>query len=299
MLPFESVAAAEAAVGRSLTAAETVWFRYSAGMHDFWLYAHNILFLIVVYSLAPLPIALVELLRPKAISRFKIQRKVRIPSSVVLRCYKDVIRTFILAVGPLQLFSYSTIKWVGIRTGLPLPAAWEVVAQLAVYFVVEDYFNYWIHRALHTKWGYDWIHRVHHEFTAPIGFAAPYAHPAEVLILGVPAFLGPAIVPGHIITFWLWMVIRHIEAIETHCGYDFPLTPTKYIPFYGGAEYHDYHHYVGGQSQSNFASVFTYCDYIYGTDKGYRYHKGNLTKLKEQWATSKDDGANGTQEKLE
>uniref|UniRef100_A0A7C9DGL1 4-alpha-methylsterol monooxygenase n=1 Tax=Opuntia streptacantha TaxID=393608 RepID=A0A7C9DGL1_OPUST len=49
--------------------------------------------------------------------------------------------------------------------------------------------------------------------------------------------------------------------------YDFPWTPTKYIPFYGGAEYHDYHHFVGRQSQSNFASVFTYCDYIYGTDK--------------------------------
>jgi 4,4-dimethyl-9beta,19-cyclopropylsterol-4alpha-methyl oxidase len=48
---------------------------------------------------------------------------------------------------------------------------------------------------------------------------------------------------------------------------------TKLIPFYGGPEYHDYHHYVGGQSQSNFASVFTYCDYIYGTDKGYRIHK--------------------------
>ncbi|CAB4279662.1 unnamed protein product [Prunus armeniaca] len=34
----------------------------------------------------------------------------------------------------------------------------------------------------------------------------------------------------------------------------------------GGAEYHDYQHYVGGQSHSNFASVFTCCDYIYGTD---------------------------------
>ncbi|RWR75812.1 methylsterol monooxygenase 1-1-like protein [Cinnamomum micranthum f. kanehirae] len=51
------------------------------------------------------------------------------------------------------------------------------------------------------------------------------------------------------------------------CSYDFPLSPAKYIPLYGGAEYHDYHHYVGGQSQSNFTSVFTYCDYIYGTDK--------------------------------
>lgn len=51
------------------------------------------------------------------------------------------------------------------------------------------------------------------------------------------------------------------------CSYDIPWTPTKFIPFYGGADHHDYHHYVGEQSHSNFASVFTYCDYIYGTDK--------------------------------
>nr|GFC45779.1 methylsterol monooxygenase 1-1-like [Tanacetum cinerariifolium] len=41
-----------------------------------------------------------------------------------------------------------------------------------------------------------------------------------------------------------------------------------------------------GQSQSNFASVFTYCDYIYGTDKGYRYQKRLLQQLKDG---SKDD----------
>lgn len=60
--------------------------------------------------------------------------------------------------------------------------------------------------------------------------------------------------------------LRH-HHVKNCCRYDFPWTPTKYIPFYGGPDYHDYHHYVGGQSQSNFASVFTYCDYIYGTDK--------------------------------
>lgn len=46
-----------------------------------------------------------------------------------------------------------------------------------------------------------------------------------------------------------------------------PFNLENYIPFYGGAEHHDYHHYIGGQSHSNFAPVFTHCDYIYGTDK--------------------------------
>ncbi|CAL9045436.1 unnamed protein product [Musa banksii] len=313
MLPYATLEDAEAALGRSLTAAEALWFRYSARMPDYLLYCHNILFLLVIFSLAPLPLTLIELCLPAAVSPYKLQPKVRLPAASFFRCYKDVMRVFIFIVGPLQLSSYPTVKLVGIRTGLPLPSLWEVAAQLGVYFLVEDYGNYWIHRLMHGKWGYEKIHHVHHEFTAPIGFAAPYAHWAEVLLLGIPSFVGPAIAPCHMITFWIWIALRQLEAIETHSGYDFPLSPTKFIPFYGGAEYHDYHHYVGGQSQSNFASVFTYCDYIYGTDKvdeswpqwkrdysenkkqhsfhavtfflsfqGYRYHKACLTKLKEQ-----------------
>lgn len=99
-----------------------------------------------------------------------------------------------------------------------MPSIWETLIQLGVYFIIEDYTNYWIHRLLHCKWWYEKIHKVHHEYTAPIGFAASYAHWAEILMLGFPSFLGPAIVPCHITTFLLWVVLRHIEAIETHGG---------------------------------------------------------------------------------
>ncbi|XP_044476483.1 methylsterol monooxygenase 1-1-like [Mangifera indica] len=282
MLPYSTLEEATTALGRNLTFAETLWFNYSAQKSDYYLYCHNILFLFVIFSVVPLPTVLIELLGSSNFDKYKIQPKVRLSFSEMFRCYKDVMRMFFLVVGPLQLVSYPAIKMVGIRIGLPLPSGWEIFVQLAVYFVVEDYTNYWIHRFLHAKWGYEKIHRVHHEYSAPISYAAPYAHWAEVLILGIPSFLGPAIVPGHMITFWLWIALRQIEAIETHSGYDFPWTPTKYIPFYGGAEYHDYHHFVGGQSQSNFASVFTYCDFIYGTDKGYRYQKKVLSKMKEE-----------------
>ncbi|XP_021901914.1 methylsterol monooxygenase 1-1-like [Carica papaya] len=280
MLPYATIDEAAAALGRNLTFAETLWFNYSANKSDYFLYCHNILFLFLIFSLVPLPVVFLELARSAGFDGYKIQPKVRLSFEEMFKCYKDVMRMFFLVVGPLQLVSYPSIKMIGIRAGLPLPSGWEILSQLVVYFMIEDYTNYWIHRFLHGKWGYEKIHKVHHEYTAPIGFAAPYAHWAEILILGIPSFLGPAIAPGHMITFWLWIALRQIEAIETHSGYDFPWTPTKYIPFYGGADYHDYHHYVGGQSQSNFASVFTYCDYIYGTDKGYRYQKKLLYKLK-------------------
>ncbi|OWM88408.1 methylsterol monooxygenase 1-1 [Punica granatum] len=282
MLPYGTIKDAEAALGRNLTFAESLWFHYSADKSDYFLYCHNILFLFLAFSLVPIPFICMELRRSDTFDRYKIQPKVRLTLSEVVKCYKDVLRMFFLVVGPLQLVSYPSIKMIQIRMGLPLPSGWEIMSQLLVYFLIEDYTNYWIHRFLHSKWAYEKIHHIHHEFTAPIGFAAPYAHWAEILVLGIPSFLGPALVPGHMITFWLWVALRQVEAIETHCGYNLPWSPTKYIPFYGGAEYHDYHHYVGEQSHSNFASVFTYCDYIYGTDKGYQYHKKLLSKLKEE-----------------
>ncbi|KAF9602833.1 hypothetical protein IFM89_031693 [Coptis chinensis] len=276
MLPYTTIQEAELLFQRELTNLEKLWFFYSARKSNYFLYAHNVVFLIVFYTLIPLPLALFELTRSK--NKYKIQPKVEITYNEMLRCYKETIRVFVLAVGPLSLVSYPVIKLVGIRTDLSLPSVWELVLQLLVYFLVEDYVNYWIHRFMHCKWGYENIHWVHHEFTAPVGFAAPYAHWAEVLILGFPSFLGPAMVPCHMTTFWLWMILRQVEAIETHSGYEFPWRLTKYIPFYGGPEYHDYHHYIGRHSQSNFASVFTYCDYIYGTNKGYSYQKHHLHK---------------------
>ncbi|XP_047939235.1 methylsterol monooxygenase 1-1-like isoform X3 [Salvia hispanica] len=359
MLPYATIHDAEAALGRSLSNAETVWFNYSATKSDYILYCHNIIFLFIIFSLFPFYYLFLEYFFTNSVAPFKIQPKVKLSFSDTLHCYKSVMRMFFLVVGPLQLVSYPSILIIGIRTGLPLPSLWEIALQLGVYFLVEDYTNYWVHRFLHCKWGYEKIHKVHHEYTAPIGFAAPYAHWAEILILGIPSFLGPAMVPGHMITFWLWIALRQIEAIETHSGiivnqmklitssfhcrgeavsikflerscvqmekewkdvvclsyecwlgfstyllisfrkyillrYDFPWTPTKYIPFYGGPDYHDYHHYVGGQSQSNFASVFTYCDYIYGTDKkvllqlreGLKTKNGQNGRLHDQFAQS-------------
>jgi sterol desaturase/sphingolipid hydroxylase (fatty acid hydroxylase superfamily) len=51
------------------------------------------------------------------------------------------------------------------------------------------------------------------------------------------------------------------------CSYNFPFSLAGLIPFVVDAEFHDYHHYAGGKTRTNFGSVFTYCDYIYGTNK--------------------------------
>uniref|UniRef100_A0A0A9D2I5 aldehyde oxygenase (deformylating) n=1 Tax=Arundo donax TaxID=35708 RepID=A0A0A9D2I5_ARUDO len=291
MIPYATAAEAEAALGRAMTWAEAAWYRYSAAMPDYWLHCHSTFILFVVYTIAPLPLVVLEQIAPAVVLPYKLQPQVWVSPAATLRCYRDTACMFLLAIG-LQLVSYPTVvKMMGARTGLPLPSVREIAVQLVVYSLVEDYLSYWIHRVLHTQWGYDKIHRVHHEFTAPTGFAMSYSHWAEALVLSIPTLAGPAIVPCHVTTQWLWFSIRLIEGINTHSGYHFPFSPAKLIPFYGGAEYHDYHHYAGGRSQSNFAPIFTYCDYIYRTDKGYRYHKARIAKLKNQAENSVENGS--------
>ncbi|CAN6466563.1 unnamed protein product [Victoria cruziana] len=277
MLPFGGLEDAAASLGRPLTLAEILWFRYTANTPDHLIYTFVFFLSFCVLFLCPLPLAAVEVISPKFIYRFKLQPNVRTPFSRLLHCCKHVMTVFLVSIVPMGLVSFPFFKLLGIRASLPLPSAWEVTAQLLVYFVVEDYCIYWIHRWMHRPWPYRKIHHVHHEFAAPVGISAVYAHWGDVLFQGLSAIVGPAIVPCHVVTLYMWVVLLQLQTIETHCGYDFPWCPTKFIPFYGGAEYHDYHHFVG-KSQSNFAPVFTYCDYLYGTDKGYRYRKACLAR---------------------
>ena len=113
MLPFQTMQEAEMALARPLTFAERLWFRYSAQIPDFWLYCHNILFLFLIFSVAPLPLAFIDINNSKSLSKYKLQPKIRLPSHAIFKCYKDVMLMFIFIVGPLQLCSYPTVK-VGI-----------------------------------------------------------------------------------------------------------------------------------------------------------------------------------------
>ncbi|KAI9455629.1 hypothetical protein HD554DRAFT_2317692 [Boletus coccyginus] len=142
------------------------------------------------------------------------------------------------------LFSHFTIE---------LPAIWlfHPMAEMfvAIFFVFEDMFHYFAHQALH--WGplYKHIHKLHHKYLAPFGLAAEYAHPAEVFILGTGMIAGSILYCYftqnlHILTVYIWITLRLFQAIDVHSGYDFPWSLQHIVPFWLGAEHHDFHHMV-------------------------------------------------------
>jgi sterol desaturase/sphingolipid hydroxylase (fatty acid hydroxylase superfamily) len=154
---------------------------------------------------------------------------------------------------------------------LPFPSWSDMLLRCLVYFIIEDAFFYLVHRWLHTDWAYKNIHRQHHTFDAPIAMASSYAHPFEMVLLGIGSFIGPFLVglygSGHMFAWWVWMTVRQIEALDVHSGFDFPWHLSKFIPFYCGPHHHDYHHMT---YNGNYASTFIWMDWLFGTDKAYR-----------------------------
>lgn len=110
MLAYETLEAAEAYLGRNLTFAEGLWFSYSAHKSDYILYCHNTLFLFFFYTILPLPYLILDLFPSNKFRSFKIQPKMHNSLADMLACYKKVILTFLISVGPLQIFSYPLIQ---------------------------------------------------------------------------------------------------------------------------------------------------------------------------------------------
>ena len=60
----------------------------------------------------------------------------------------------------------------------------------------------------HYGYFYAHIHKIHHEFKAPIGMASEYAHPIEMVVSNmIPIAIGPAVCSSHVFVTWIWFSI--------------------------------------------------------------------------------------------
>ncbi|KAH7415422.1 hypothetical protein KP509_14G042900 [Ceratopteris richardii] len=76
MLPFSTLEEAEAKLGRNLTAADALWFRYTVATPDSWLFCMNALFLFVILNTTTLPSLLLNVLAQATfpyLRRFKLR----------------------------------------------------------------------------------------------------------------------------------------------------------------------------------------------------------------------------------
>lgn len=148
-----------------------------------------------------------------------------------------VFKSQILVVLPTILFFCSTIMpWR--RMMFPSVLNYDVgtlLLSLAVYSLFAEVGFYSTHLLFHHPSIYQYIHKKHHSFTAPVAVAALYAHPAEILLSNlIPLVLGPIVLGSHPYVYWTWFVVSIINTLNAHCGYELPFMPSP--------RFHDLHH---------------------------------------------------------
>lgn len=255
--------------------AEAIW-SYSLENYDLTYLVPAFTFVLheITYFAAYLPYFIADFI--PFLQKYKIQPNRSNTKELQMNCFWRLMFLHYFVELPLICATYPAMQLFGVDLGKQLPTLSNVACFIFASIVVEDFYFYWVHRLLHTKKFY-WIHKIHHEHAAPFGITAEYAHPIETIFLGIGTGLGPVIFAPwiHIVHLWAWLLVRVNQTVEVHSGYDFPWSLNNWIPFWGGAEFHDFHH---NKNIGNYASTFTYMDAIFGTDRW--YHKYNAQKAK-------------------
>ncbi|XP_068188244.1 fatty acid hydroxylase domain-containing protein 2 [Antennarius striatus] len=199
--------------------------------------------------------------KPSFITRYRIQADKNNPvDPVKLRqAVKTVVFNQVFISGPMVVAAYYLTSLRGNPCDPKLPTFQWALMELAAFAVIEEVLFYYSHRLFHHPSLYKRFHKQHHEWTAPIGVVATYAHPLEHMLSNMlPVAIGPVILGSHLTTTTLWYCLALFSTTVSHCGYHLPFLPSP--------EFHDFHHLRFNQCYG----VLGILDRLHGTDTKFR-----------------------------
>jgi lathosterol oxidase len=145
------------------------------------------------------------------------------------------------------------------------PLAWVPVSAL-LYLLIQDTHYYWVHRLMHDRRLFKWLHAGHHRSHTPTAFASFAFDLTEAALV---AWVLPALVffiPIHGAVVLGLLIAMTATATLNHCGVE--ILPQRFVrgPVGGWlitATHHGMHH---RRMQGNFGLHFRLWDRLMGTD---------------------------------
>jgi sterol desaturase/sphingolipid hydroxylase (fatty acid hydroxylase superfamily) len=139
------------------------------------------------------------------------------------------------------------------------------IISIILSLIIHDFYFYWIHRWMHTKWSMKYVHRTHHLSTNPSPWAAFAFHPLEAVleagILIVLVFTLP-------LNFWsimVFLIIMTIYNVYGHLGWEiYPkgFHKTMIGKWFNTSVSHNCHHL---KFEGNYGLYTLIWDRIFGT----------------------------------
>lgn len=153
-----------------------------------------------------------------------------------------------------------------------------LVGNLIFMLFIHDTYFYWIHRFMHWKYIYKYVHRVHHRSVDPSPLAAFSFHPVEAILEASVYVLFAMLVPVHLITLLSFQIVMTTLNAVGHLGYEiYPkgFTKNKIWQWKTTSTHHNMHH---EKFKGNYGLYFTFWDKWFKTEfKDYHQVFENIT----------------------
>ncbi len=195
--------------------------------------------------------------------------KIEITNSLV------TLAIFSLSLGGLYLFrDYTRLYFDLSKFGLTY-----FFFQVVLLILIHDTWFYWVHRFMHIKIIYQYVHVIHHRSINPTPYAGLSFHPIEACLEGLIVPMIVFVIPLHHFSIFIWFVIMLLHVVYIHIGFEFMprwwhknnLTRWIITPLY-----HNIHH-VPKSMRYNMGLYFIFWDKLMGTLKP-DYHE-NFEKI--------------------
>ncbi len=172
---------------------------------------------------------------------YKLQKNKRVSLKQLYKAIWPMAWNLIFIAYPfLSWIAYKTITTDNYLRKGPLPSFYDRLLSLISVILMNEILFYYTHRALHHPYLYKKFHKMHHEFTSPIGLVAIYCTPFEFIVSDLmPLSVGLFFPHTHHVYFALvWIISANIATQVHHSGI---LTPYR-LGIDEQPEFHDIHH---------------------------------------------------------
>ncbi len=155
--------------------------------------------------------------------------------------------------------------WTQIYSDPAQYGLWWFWLQIPVALLIQDFYFYWMHRAIHLPGFYEAAHKVHHLSTNPSSFSAFAFHPIEaVLEIGI-FFVLIILMPLNVFALGITALLSLIYNAYGHMGYEImprfiAKSPIGWV--LNKSAYHNQHHRT---YKYNYGLYTTIWDRAFGT----------------------------------
>ena len=196
-----------------------------------------------------------RLMQHSLILENQIRREIKVASSSIPFMAVPTVFIFLLEVK-----GYSKLYWYDRPNQTWANFLFEIGCSVVLFLLFTDFLIYWIHRGLHHKSVYKYLHKTHHLWKVPTPFASHAFHPIDGFLQSCPYHIYPFLFPLHKIVYLSLFLAVNFWTVSIHDG-DYRV-PEVLKPIINGSAHHTDHHLLYNY---NYGQFFTLWDRIGGS----------------------------------